>query len=333
MKGLGPRERCTFQFVIRNGNPEVLIPMRIAAVDLVSSTCFPALAAEELGFYKAEGLDVQIELFPQLRGAAALKEGKVDAMMAGSVYDLLTPFPQWAGVKLLVALSHGTPWLLVVRADLPAERGDLGVLKGLRIAAAHGPDLAFKKLLIDADIDIAREEIQIVYPAGSEGAKVSFGVFAAEALKVSEIDGFWANAMGAETAVRAGAGKILLDVRRGDGPPEARHYTFAALATTDEFLTRDPVAAAAAVRAIVKTQKALRADPALALKVGERRFPPEAAPLIAAIVEQDLPFYQPAVLEEDVGRLNGFAQSMGILSRPVPYEQVVAVRFRGLWAS
>ena len=31
--------------------------MRIAAVDLVSNTCFPALAAEELGFYKAEGLD------------------------------------------------------------------------------------------------------------------------------------------------------------------------------------------------------------------------------------------------------------------------------------
>ena len=28
--------------------------MRIAAVDLVSNTCFPALAAEELGFYTAD---------------------------------------------------------------------------------------------------------------------------------------------------------------------------------------------------------------------------------------------------------------------------------------
>ena len=36
--------------------------MRIAAVDLVSNTCFPALAADELGFFKGEGLDVQIEL-------------------------------------------------------------------------------------------------------------------------------------------------------------------------------------------------------------------------------------------------------------------------------
>ena len=29
--------------------------MRIAAVDLVSNTCFPALAAQELGFYREEG--------------------------------------------------------------------------------------------------------------------------------------------------------------------------------------------------------------------------------------------------------------------------------------
>ena len=45
-----------------------------------------------------------------------------DAMVAGSVHDLLTEFPGWQGVKLLVCLSRGTPWLLVVRADLPAER-------------------------------------------------------------------------------------------------------------------------------------------------------------------------------------------------------------------
>ena len=36
--------------------------MRIAAVDLVSNTCFPALAAGELGCFKTDGLDVQIEL-------------------------------------------------------------------------------------------------------------------------------------------------------------------------------------------------------------------------------------------------------------------------------
>ncbi|MBI2360811.1 MAG: hypothetical protein HYV04_18220 [Deltaproteobacteria bacterium] len=40
--------------------------MRIAAVDLISNTCFPALAAGALGFLKAEGLDAHIELVTAL---------------------------------------------------------------------------------------------------------------------------------------------------------------------------------------------------------------------------------------------------------------------------
>ena len=104
--------------------------MRIAAVDLVSNTCFPALAADELGFFKGEGLDVRITLVPMLGATRALKDGSADAMIAGSVFDLLTDFPGWRGAKLAVALSQGTPWLLTVRADLAARRGDLQALGG-----------------------------------------------------------------------------------------------------------------------------------------------------------------------------------------------------------
>src|SRR5690242_7151827 len=98
--------------------------MRIAAVDLVSNTCFPALAADELGFFKGEGLDVTIELVPMLGATRALRDGTADAMIAGSVHDLLTEFGGWRGAKLCVALSQGTPWLLTLRADLPVKRGD-----------------------------------------------------------------------------------------------------------------------------------------------------------------------------------------------------------------
>src|SRR5947208_12255042 len=90
---------------------EDFVQMRIAAVDLVSNTCFPALAAEELGFYKAEGLDAHIALVPMLGATKALRNGAADALIAGSVHDLLTEFPRWEGAKLLVALSQGTPWL------------------------------------------------------------------------------------------------------------------------------------------------------------------------------------------------------------------------------
>ena len=304
--------------------------MRIAAVDLVSNTCFPALAAEELGFYKAEGLNAHVELFPMLAATRALREGAADAMIAGSVHDLLTEFPRWEGVKLLVALAQGTPWLLVVRADLPAERGDLRAVKGLRLTAAEGPHLALRRMLSDARIDPDRD-VRLIELPGANARDVSFGVFAARALEAGSIDGFWANAMGGETAVRRGIGKILVDVRRGDDPAEVRRFTFAGLATTDAMIEKRAEPVAAAVRAIVKTQKALRQEPALAAEVGRQRFPREAAELIAAVVERDLPFYDPVISEEAVVGLNRFACSIGRLPGPVAYEQVVAARFRDLW--
>lgn len=303
---------------------------RIAAVDLISNTCFPALAADELGYFKAEGLEARIELFAMLGGTKALRAGSVDAMMAGSVHDVLTEFPDWQGVKIVAALSQGTPWLLTVRADLQAQRGDFNALRGLRLTAAQGPDLALKQMLRTAGIDADRD-LQIIELAGSKNRDVSFGVFAARALEAGQVDGFWANAMGAETAVSRGVGKILIDVRRGDDPDEVRLFTFAGMATTDNFIEQQPETVAAAVRAIVKAQRALRADPSLAREVGKRKFPAEAAELISNVVARDVVFYNPTVSEEMISKMNRFAQSVGHLSRPVAYDRVVATRYRNLW--
>lgn len=304
--------------------------MRIAAVDLISNTCFPALAADELGFFKAEGLDAHIDLVASLGATKALRDGSADAIIAGSVHDVLREFPRWQGVKIAVALSKGTPWLLVVRADLAAHRGDLNAIKDLRLTAAQGPDLALRQMLIGANIDPDRD-LQIVELPGSKARDVSFGVFAARALEAGQIDGFWANAMGAETAVKRGVGKILVDVRRGDDPAEVRRYTFAGMVTSDAFSGNNPAAVAAAVRAIVETQKALKADPGLAAEVGRRKFPKEAAELIRTVVERDVVFYDPFISEEEVEAMNRFAQAVGHLSGAVPYEQVVATQFRDLW--
>jgi ABC-type nitrate/sulfonate/bicarbonate transport system substrate-binding protein len=304
--------------------------LRIAAVDLISNTCFPALAADELGYFKAEGLAVTIELVAMLGATKALRGGGADAMIAGSVHDVLTEFPDWRGVKVAVALSRGTPWLLVVRKDLTARRGDLEALKGLRLTAAKGPDLALKQMLVGAGMSPGRD-LEMVELHGADARNVSFGVFAARALEAGQIDGFWANAMGAETAITRGVGKILVDVRRGDDPDEVRHFTFAGMATTDGFIERHPETVGAAVRAIAKAQKALRAEPGLAAEVGRRKFPADAAALISRVVERDAPFYDPYIYEESVAAMNRFARSVGHLSGSVPYEQVAAVRYRDLW--
>jgi ABC-type nitrate/sulfonate/bicarbonate transport system substrate-binding protein len=303
---------------------------RIAAVDLISNTCFPLLAADELRLFRDEGLDVEINLLPMLRGTQALRNGTVDLMAAGSVYDVLTEFPGWKGAKIVVALSQGTPWLLVVRADLAAERGDLNALKGLRLTAAEGPDQVLKQMLIRAGIEPGRD-LEIVELPGARGRNVSFGVFAAQALEKGQVDGFWANALGAATAVSRGAGKVLIDVRRSDDPGGVRRFTFAAMATTDDYLERNAADAERLVRAIVKAQAMLRADSSLARRVGQAKFSADAANLITQTIECDIEFYDPVITEQAVADMNAFAQAIGHLSGPVPYDQVVDVRFRKLW--
>jgi ABC-type nitrate/sulfonate/bicarbonate transport system substrate-binding protein len=204
-------------------------------------------------------------------------------------------------------------------------------VKGLRIGAAPGVDFGLRRLLAEAGIDPEQDRVQIGPVPGVSEAGVSFGVMAAKALEEGKLDGFWANAMGAEVAVRRGVGTVVLDVRRGDGPPAARHYTFPALVTTEAKIAQDAESVAAAVRAIARTQRALRQDVSRATAVGRRLFPPGEAALIAELIERDLPYYDPAISEDVVSNLNRFARDVGLLSAPVPYDRVVATRFRHLW--
>ena len=305
--------------------------MRIAVPDLISNSYFPAIAAVELGFFAEEGLDMQLDLlFPVPRTMAALRDGELD-FVAGAAHATLMAFPAWQGARLLMALAQRTYWLLVLRTDLQARRGDLSVLPGLRIGAAPGVDVSLKRLLVEAGIDPAR--VQIGPVPGTTGASVSFGLTAARALAEGTLDGFWANAMGAEIAVRQGIGTVVLDVRRGDAPPTSWYYTFAALVTTEKRLREQPQSVAAAIRAVRKAQQALQADPARATEAARQRFPPQETALIAELIKRDLPYYDPTISAEVVRKLQDFAQHVGLLSTPVPYEHVVAVEFSHLWES
>ncbi len=305
--------------------------MRLAVPDLISNSYFPAIAACELGFAEAEGLALSHELiFPVTKTMQALRDGELD-FVAGSAHSTLTAFPEWQGAKIVVALAQGMYWMLVLRADLEVERGDIEAIKGLRIGAAPGVDLGLRGLLLEAGIDPERDEVAIGPVPGATEQGVSFGVTAAKALEAGKLDGFWANAMGAEVAVRSGVGQIVLDVRRGDGPSGAWHYTFPALVTTDALIAREPDAVAAAVRAIINTQRALSADPGLATQVGERLFPAQEAGLIADLIERDLPFYDPLISPTVVTRMNEFAVGIGLSAGDCAYEQVVATQFSDLW--
>jgi NitT/TauT family transport system substrate-binding protein len=297
--------------------------MKLAVPDLISNSYFPAVAAVELGFFKKEGFDVELEMiFPVDAAYRALHDGKID-FVGGSAHSALAAFPEWRGVKLLCAQGQGMYWFLVMRADLKAKRGDLSVVKGKRIGAAPWVEMGLRRLLIAGGIDLERDSVSIAPVPGAQGAGVNFGVTAAKALEDGKIDGFWANGMGTEVAVQRGVGAIVLDIRRGDGPKEAFDYTFAAIATTDTLIQRSPETARAAVRAIRATHAALKEDPVRATAIGRKLFPPSEAELIAELIRRDLPFYDASISQKAVAGMNRFARNLDILTADVPYEQVV----------
>ena len=306
--------------------------MKIAIPDLISNSYFPAAAAVELGFFKEEGLQMELELiFPVDRTLEVLRDGDIQ-FVGGSAHSTPHAFPEWEGGKLLASLAQGMYWFLILRTDLNAKRGDIEAVKGLNIGAAPLVDLGLKRLLIEAGIDLAKDEVNIApLPGAFQGNNVNFGVAAAKALEEGKIDGFWANGMGAEVAVRRGVGTMVLDARRGDGPSAAFNYTMPALITSQTLIDEAPDSCEAAIRALVKTQKALKKNVGLATEVGKKLFPKEEASLIADVVERDLPFYSAAISEDFVKGMNKFQKDVGLVKGDVSFEQVVATQFINSW--
>ena len=304
--------------------------MKIAVPDFVTNSYFPAVAAVELGFFRKEGIDMTLEhIFPVNRACEVMRDGEID-FVAGAAHAPLAAFKNWNGASLLGALAQGMYWMLVVRSDLNVKRGDIDGIKGLRIGAAPFVELGLRRMLIEWGIDIKSDGVQIA-PVPGTGPGVSFGIQAAKSLAENQIDGFWANGMGAETAIREGVGKLVVDIRRGDEPKKAFNYTQPALITTDKLIEREPDTAAAAIRALVKTQKALIANVSLATEIGEKLFPGRDAEMIADVVAKDLPYYDPTITPDFVSGMNEFMIDLGWLDGPISYEDVVATQFCDIW--
>jgi NitT/TauT family transport system substrate-binding protein len=295
--------------------------MKVAIPDLVSPSYFPLIAAVELGFFRKEGIEATLELlYPVTKTYEELREGRLD-LVGGAAHAVLYAFKDWQGAKLLCALAQNMYWFLVLRKNLNPRKGDLRSVKGLRIGAAPGPLDGLKRLLQASGIDPAKD-VQIGPVPGVVEKTASFGLMAAKALEEGKIDGFWANGMGAEVAVRDGIGTVVLDARR-DGSDEAKGYTFPALVATQKLVDETPGTAAKAVRAVMNAQKALKKDPDRATEVGRKLFPPTEASLIAELIRRDLPFYDAEISRRTVESMNRFAQDMGLLSRSVAFEAVV----------
>ncbi len=298
---------------------------KLALPDLVSNSYFPAIAAIELGLFRAQGLDVDLELiFPIDKAYAALRDRQID-IVAGSAHSAVSAFRDWNGVKLVCAQAQNMYWFLVVRTDLAVQGQGLEAIRNVRIGAAPWVEQGLRVLLAEAGKDISRDRIKIGPVPGAtpavDGSPVNFGLMAAKALEDGAIDGFWANGMGAEIAVRAGYGKVVLDVRRGDGPPGCIDYTFASIAMRSDV---SPEIASAVEKAMAAAQTMLRTQPALSRDVARNHFPAAAQELIEDLIRRDIPYYQTHISRSSFNGMIRFQKQLGIIGSDPRYEDVVS---------
>lgn len=296
----------------------------VAIPDLISNSYFPLVAAVDLGCFTAQGVEAELELiYPVTACYEKLRDGAIH-FVGGAAHAALSAFPDWQGGKLLGAQGQHMYWFLVMRPDLVRDRGDLSTLKGVRIAAAPWVDMGLRQTLIAGGVDLAGDDVQIVPVPGLIPGNVNFGVMAAQALADGKVDGFWANGMGTEVAVTEGFGRVLLDVRRGDGPAEARDLTFSALATSEALIAEQPDLARAAVEALRQAHSLLREDPDRATAIAAKRFPEREAALIAELIRRDLPYYETDIPDAAIAGLNHFARAEGLAARDFTRPEMVA---------
>jgi NitT/TauT family transport system substrate-binding protein len=297
---------------------------RLMVADVDSPSYFVATAAVTLGYFKREGVDVEfISEYGARHGPERLRDGTIH-FFGGPAFAATRAFPAWRGAKLLCALAQHSYWFMGIRKDIDITRGDIKALKGLRISSSFAfPRTALRHMLVEAGIDMDNDEVQIVESLRTDSEWHSRDGI--KALQENHADGFWGNGMRLALAEKAGLAKVHIDTRRGDGPTGARHYNFAALTTTDEMIEKQPEVAAAAVRAIVATQKALKADSSLARAVGEIVFPGgEEVDIMPMLVARDAPFYDATITSEAVDGLNKFALANRLINQPLEYERIVA---------
>ena len=284
----------------------------------------PVYAAEQLGYFKAEGITAQ---FVDFEGGAEV----TTAMVGGSI-DLggtmaerpLILAEKGFGAKNLVALENKNPLFLVLRKDHPAKT--VKDLRGTKLGmtrAGSGTDLSLRALLKDAGLE-PDKDVAIIAVGGVASANA--------ALKAGQIDGFMGGEPGGAVAVeQLKLARYFLDPRVGQGPKFLQFMTFPTLQASDKWIAANPQLAERLVRAIVKTLKRMREDPESAVAVGQKIFPTMDVAVIRSIVAIEKNTYHPTITEEAMRTLNQFQKQTGAVKGDVAYDKVVATQFLRIW--
>ena len=237
-----------------NANPN---KVRIGYVGITCEA--PIFTAVEKGFFKEEGLEVELIKCDWKNYKDVLALGGYDLTHHLVMY-FLKPIEQGLDVKFTGGIHRGC-LRLQVPVNSPVRK--VQDLKGKRIAVpgmGTPPFIFAYRVLGTQGLDAARDVSWIVYPAAELGL----------ALEKGEVDAIANSEPIGSMLVSQGKVRNLAD--QATDFPYSEEYCCAVLAN-GKFIARNPKATAAATRALLKAAKWVETNPAAAAKLSvEKKY-------------------------------------------------------------
>jgi NitT/TauT family transport system substrate-binding protein len=223
-------------------------------VGYIGITCeAPIFTAVEKGFFKEEGLDVEMVRCPWANYKDMLALGRFDVTHHLIMY-FLKPLEQGVDVKFTGGIHRGC---LRVQAPTKGKIFKIEDLRGKKIGVPGmgTPPFIFANRVLGAHgIDPGKEITWIVYPAGELGLAMDKGDV--DAVANSEPIG----------SLLLSDGKVRNIADQATDAPYVDEYCCGVL-VNGMFLAKNPKAAAAATRALLKGAKWVETNPAAAARL------------------------------------------------------------------
>ncbi len=287
-------------------------------VGYVGLTCeAPIFSAVEKGFFKEEGLEVELVKCDWKNYKDVLALGGYDITHHLVMY-FLKPLEQGLDVKFTGGIHRGC---LRVQAAVNGPIRSVKDLKGKRIGVPGmgTPPFIFANRVLGANgIDPSREITWLVFPAGELGLALDKGEV--DAIADSEPIG----------SMLVAQGKVKNIADQALDMPYADEYCCAVI-VNGKFLARNPKASAAATRALLKAAKWVETNPRAAAELSVK------ARYLASTVDQNTVSishlrYVPSVsgAQTAVRAAAAEMKRAGMLKRTTDVEQLAAKAFVNL---
>lgn len=287
------------------------------ALPVASLESMPIYVAEEKGFFKRNGIDVDI--ITSRGGGEAMK-----AFLSGDVQIVATGFPEvglmrarGVGVELFFAQNARVPFALITRKDLGLK--SVAELKG-KIVAVTSPgsltSILGRYFVQQAGLD-AEKDVTIISVGG--GGEIL------GALKSGRADAAMLFEPFVTIALQQGLADMLVDV-----PEKLDAFSSSALTTNKAFFDKAPKEAHALFDALAEALTFIHADKAGTLEVAKKRFAnADAKVLEAALARMEKWFSKDGrFTHTNIDATQRIALALKVMPLTFTYDEVVSAMAR-----